>query len=481
MATAVRTQIDNTNSIFEITIEKADYLPIFEKEIKKYKQKAQLKGFRPGTAPMSMIKKMYGQPIMYETIMEKVNSTLFEGLDAENLNPLGQPELVITEDDKQVISVMNPLDEYRFSFQVGHYNLDLKGLDQTTVINHYKVADLTKEAESNFERFVQKAVRPEDHLDVIEEGDIFYIESKELDADGNVKEGGYETTFNVYSKSMRMRQAAKDLFFDKLKVGDEVTFNARDLDEFETANSIKEVETNYRRYILNLETSDDREVGNFFTGKITSVLRTAPPVMDESFFNDNFGPEVGTKEQALDAIKEMLEHQYDEVSQIYLRRQAKLALIEQNQFELPTLMLKKYLLSNDKDMDNEKFDTNAPALMNQVRYQIISDTIAADLDIEITKDELEAYCYEVIQNQYRINLPAQYLQPMVKRMLSDKDAMERAHQVIKVQKVLDYAVRQMKSEIVTVTDEELIKRTEADLAKEKALLATTLEDEEEGE
>ena len=55
-----------------IEIEASDYQPAAEAELKKYRQSANIPGFRPGKVPMGMIKKMYGQSVTVETINKLV-------------------------------------------------------------------------------------------------------------------------------------------------------------------------------------------------------------------------------------------------------------------------------------------------------------------------------------------------------------------------------------------------------------------------
>jgi len=57
-----------------IVLEKSDYLDKYKSELKKYKNKAHLKGFRKGKTPLSAIKKMYGQSVLADVINEKLQS-----------------------------------------------------------------------------------------------------------------------------------------------------------------------------------------------------------------------------------------------------------------------------------------------------------------------------------------------------------------------------------------------------------------------
>ena len=56
----VREQRDGGSSLVRVTVAEADYGETVEKELRTYRRKANIPGFRPGMVPMGIIKKMYG-------------------------------------------------------------------------------------------------------------------------------------------------------------------------------------------------------------------------------------------------------------------------------------------------------------------------------------------------------------------------------------------------------------------------------------
>ena len=59
---------DETNASLKITLTPADYKPEVDKKLKDYSRKVQLKGFRPGHVPASLVQKMYGKSILVDEI-----------------------------------------------------------------------------------------------------------------------------------------------------------------------------------------------------------------------------------------------------------------------------------------------------------------------------------------------------------------------------------------------------------------------------
>ena len=68
---------DKVNGLMTITMETADYQPEVEKTLKDYRKRAQIPGFRPGQAPMGMIKRQYGTSVKVDVVNKlRLSSTL---------------------------------------------------------------------------------------------------------------------------------------------------------------------------------------------------------------------------------------------------------------------------------------------------------------------------------------------------------------------------------------------------------------------
>ena len=55
----VREQREENNSLLKVTVGEEDYGQAVEKELREYRRKANIPGFRPGMVPMGLVKKMY--------------------------------------------------------------------------------------------------------------------------------------------------------------------------------------------------------------------------------------------------------------------------------------------------------------------------------------------------------------------------------------------------------------------------------------
>ena len=85
----------------KVQVEPNDYQDKVNQELKNLQKKAQMPGFRPGKVPLGLVKKMYLKNIMAEQVNKILNSSLYEYIEKNKLNVLGNP-LPNTENDDKI-------------------------------------------------------------------------------------------------------------------------------------------------------------------------------------------------------------------------------------------------------------------------------------------------------------------------------------------------------------------------------------------
>jgi trigger factor len=70
------------------TVDKA-----FDARLKNFSRQARLKGFRPGKAPLSVVKRQFGAQIREEVVNELVRDSLGQALNEHKLSPVGGPQI----------------------------------------------------------------------------------------------------------------------------------------------------------------------------------------------------------------------------------------------------------------------------------------------------------------------------------------------------------------------------------------------------
>src|SRR6476620_5017926 len=91
MATVTQQDVAPLHKQLNITINKEDYLPSFEKSLKDYSKKANIPGFRKGMVPSGLIKKMYGGSLFTDEVLKQVDKEVYNYLQNEKLEIFAQP------------------------------------------------------------------------------------------------------------------------------------------------------------------------------------------------------------------------------------------------------------------------------------------------------------------------------------------------------------------------------------------------------
>ena len=96
----VKNQPDALNYQVTVEIAAADYAEPLRKRLNEYQRKADIRGFRKGKAPMSMIKRFYGDQALYESVNDLLGRELDRFIAEEKIRVVGEP--LPSEDQPQL-------------------------------------------------------------------------------------------------------------------------------------------------------------------------------------------------------------------------------------------------------------------------------------------------------------------------------------------------------------------------------------------
>lgn len=427
MPTVVRQDLDNTSAILKVTITREDLKPKLDAELKKFRQRVPLKGFRPGQAPVEHVKKIYGASIFADALNDMVSEELYGYLRESNLDILGQP-LPVDSQEKFSFKISNPDPEYVISYEIGFVpDYDLKGLDKSFVFERLEVSNLDELAQEDLDYARRRMGKTSEVDDTIQENDMIKIAARELDGD-SVKEGGLETTMNFLVKSIANEDVKTQLL--GMKAGDTLRFNARSLEGYEK-------EDMYRKYILNLDPSDKREVGDMFEGTIESVSRLQEAEMDEEFFKNYFNNDtITTPEAALEELKKGIRRFYDTRADAVLMRKLQDHLMDLNKVDLPEKFLKRWLAATNKgELSEAQIEDEFPAFAENLRWTIIRDDIKKRYSIEVTDEDIREAFTQKLRSYFSFEMPAHLLDSTINRMMENKKDVEETQRDIELEKL----------------------------------------------
>ncbi len=444
----VRQDIDNSSAIVTITLTRNEYKPKLDAELKRYRQKAPIKGFRAGQAPMDFVKKMYGNAIFGEMMQDMFAEQLVNHLRDARLDVLGQP-LPVEDQQRYTFSVYKPEYEYTVAYEVGFVpKFELKGMDKNQTYDRLIVSDLDHLAEQDLQHSRKRSSQRTSVETDIQDNDMLKIAARELDGD-TVKEGGLETTITVLMSNVADESLKNQLL--SLKKGDTLRFNPQNIEN-------QEKEEMYRKYILSLEAGDDREVGDAFEGVIEDVSRVQEAELNEEFFEQNFG--TNNREQVMEVLKGGIAQFYEVRSNALLMRHFQERLMDLNPIELPEKFLKRWLrITNENGrLSDDSIEAEFPAFADNLRWTVIRDDIKAEFGIEVTESDLrEVYARRIRSYFLQMDLSENLLTSSIERMMQNKEHVDKTRRELETDRIFEAIRSQVTVNDVPVPSEELHK------------------------
>lgn len=151
----VKKQIDDLNLQVTIEVAAEDYAEIERKKLAERRRTAEFKGFRKGNVPASLIKKVYGEQALADSVNEVLGEALDEFIKKNKLNILGEP----LTSEKQPEITWEDGQSFKFVFDLGlspEINIDA---DKTDEVVSYQVTVAAKDKEEmakNLEKFYKE-------------------------------------------------------------------------------------------------------------------------------------------------------------------------------------------------------------------------------------------------------------------------------------------------------------------------------------
>lgn len=407
------TNVDSVNAILQISVAKADYQEKLDSALKTFRKKANVPGFRPGTVPVGMVKKMYGKSIMAEEINKIVGESLYNYIQENKLNVLGEP--LPNEEKQQAIDFATEGD-YDFYFDIAlapEIKLSLTKKDKVT---YYKI-DVNEEL---VDKQIESYKANYGKYDKIEDGaiatDLIRGTISELE-DGKVKEGGINVEAGVVMPSY-MKDADEQAKFVGAKAGDVITFNpgkAYEGNETEIAS------------LLHIEKDAVEAIAPEFKFEITEITRYKEAELDKDLFDKVFGADTVKDAAEFKAkVKETIEDQFAPDSDYKFLLDAK-ELLEKKvgDLQFPDAFLKRWLLASGEERTAESIEADYPKIVADLKFHLIKEQIAKDYDIKIENEDMKTIAMQAARAQFAqygmMNLPDEMIENYANDMLKNKD------------------------------------------------------------
>ena len=92
--------VEEVNSVqkrIKVELSQEDVKTAFDSVYQRLRKKAKIKGFRPGKAPLGIIKKFYGNSVAVDVADQLVKNHLFSAIQDQSIQPIAAPVLETAE------------------------------------------------------------------------------------------------------------------------------------------------------------------------------------------------------------------------------------------------------------------------------------------------------------------------------------------------------------------------------------------------
>ncbi|MFM2338609.1 MAG: hypothetical protein RL115_1802 [Bacteroidota bacterium] len=450
MAAVTRENIGHLHEKFTVKLNKADYLPSFERALKEYSKKANIPGFRKGMVPAGLIKKMYGASLFTDEVLKSVDKELIGYLQSEKVDIFAQP-LPMDADFKQ-LDVNSPQD-YSFDFEIG-LKPDFQLADLATAkTTRYVITVTDKMIDDEVTRLQNRHGNMKDVEVVDNEENVLNLHFTEVNADGTEVEGGVSKDNSIlvkyFAEGFRKNWTGK-------KVGDS-----------ETATLTTAFDEKEREWIVSdLGLKDDATAGEkLFNIAITKVGLLEKRELNEEFFNQLYpGQSVVTEADFRGKIKEEISAYWSSQATNQIQDQAYHALLDNTNIDVPTDFLKKWIKTqSESPKTDEEVENEFPTFLKQLKWTLISDKIVQDNDIQVNPDEVKAFAKQQLFSYMggaNLGEDQPWVNDYVEKMMKDRKYVEESYNRLQTQKIFDWVGTQVKPTETAISAEDFTKMVE---------------------
>jgi trigger factor len=414
-------KIDNLNATLVVTLEQADYAPSVEKELKKQQKQAVIKGFRPGAAPMGMIKSMYAKSILAEEINRLASNGLYDYLKEQSIDIIAQP--LPSETIKSDIDIEKG-ETFIFAFDLGLAPIFDFNISKKDTLDKYVISVDESEVDKEVENLGKRYGKLET-VEVSEEKDVIYATATELNESNTSFEGGVNDKEISFTADLITDEAVKKQLTGVqagtvLNVNIYSLFNENHTVIASTLGIAKEVAA---------------DLNPTFKISITEIKRQIPAELNQELFDQVMGEGVVTELEAFRAkIKENLEAYYKNESDQQVEHMISHLLEEKHEVPLPNEFLKRWLLNTKEEQYSaENIDERYENESKVLKEILIREKAATQYELKVEQQDIEdaslGYTLSLFRNYGMQNPDFEFVKKFSDDSLKKRDYIEQMNDI----------------------------------------------------
>ena len=364
--------------VLDLVAPAEEFQPRVDAALRKQRSRLQMRGFRPGKAPLDLVKKMYGESVRNELAQQVVQ----DAFDAEvRRNPsyriIGYPMMtdMAFGDDGSFTAAL------RFGVRP---TLTVTPLSNEPLIRlAYTVDDAQIDDELTTTQRRNAVVEDAPEGTPLAEDTVAVVDIVALDADGTPLAGEAEKGVRIPLDEPRVHERLKSALIGK------------------TAGETFTVELPHD------ESHEGHEAGHTHPFQITvsRVEARTLPALDDAFVQRFTQGRTETLEALRSEMRASLEKQWEQRRRDYLEAQVMERLMESNDVPVPTSAVEMYLDSMTEQVVREQFEGKMPESFphesfraenrgeasRQAAWMLLRDHLIAEHQLEVDDADFDAY------------------------------------------------------------------------------------------
>lgn len=353
-------------------IQEADYAERVEKELKKVRKTANIKGFRPGQVPLPMVKKMFGKEIISQEVSKYLDEELKKYFNKNKIEIIG--DILPSKTEETKFDVVKDKD-FQFAFDLGFFP-EIKINLEELKIPEYKITVEEKQIDEEIKKLADQNGEFIDAEEVEAESNI-RATIIELNKDKTVKEDGIKVEEGlVLIKYLDEKTATK---FIGSKKEDKIIVNVKKAFKSEADLA----------GLLKIDKEKLSDINDNFEFTITQIQNFKKSEINQEFFDKLFGKDkVKSEEEMRNKIREMIENQYKAETKVRFRYDFRDKLKETVEMPLPDDFIVLWQLDRRKNETEETIRKDLDSLKDFIKWDKIISVLAKEHNLEITEKDL---------------------------------------------------------------------------------------------
>ena len=396
---------DELNYQLTIQIAAEDYAEPLRKRLNDYRRKADIKGFRRGMAPMSLIQRMYGDQCLYESVNSLVGESLDNFIKKEKIRIVGEP--MPSEDQPQLSWTAGS--EFTFKFDIAQtpeLNFEVNKEDKVV---YYDINITAAEKKQGREQLLQQYGSLQEGKKA---GENDYIVA-------DIENAGHKAE-DVYVSIAQVAEDARGAFIGK-KAGDkfELDVNAAFTNETDRAAMLK------------VDKAQLASLNPVFTFTVVNVKTFVAAEENQETYDKIFGEgNVTTPEQFEEKVAERIKASHEQEANYRFGADVRKFFVEKAALELPEDFLKRWLIyANEGKFTAEQVEKEFPGFLEDFKWQLVRGYLMQKFGLKVTKEDLQAAAESFVAYQYAMygmgNVPQNIIKSSAENVLQDQNQLRR--------------------------------------------------------